>query len=157
MADAPRPLIGLVAGIAAGLVASAAIAAFEAQAAKPGGDEAGAEPEDAGPPPPRNTVHFIAGAVLGGIYGVLAEYRPEARTGFGGAYGAATSALLDAGLPADAEMARGHGDQRHRPAPRLRRGAGGRPPADRRAALTREFKVHGSSRQSAVLRDKHSV
>lgn len=105
MADAPRPLIGLVAGIAAGLVASAAIAAFEAQAAKPGGDEAGAEPEDAGPPPPRNTVHFIAGAVLGGIYGVLAEYRPEARTGFGGAYGAATSALLDAGLPADAEMA----------------------------------------------------
>ncbi|MEI9926519.1 MAG: DUF1440 domain-containing protein [Sphingomonas sp.] len=40
-------------------------------------------------------VHYVAGAVLGGIYGVITEYRPEASAGFGSAYGMATSALLD--------------------------------------------------------------
>lgn len=114
MSKGPRPLLGLLAGVAAGLVASAAMAAFQAQARKLLPDEGGdddpgtvkaadaaseivvgdpvAEPhrEQAG-----QLVHYVAGAVIGGIYGVLAEYRPEASAGFGGAYGIATSALLD--------------------------------------------------------------
>jgi putative membrane protein len=46
-------------------------------------------------------VHFVVGAVMGGIYGVLTEYRPEASAGFGSAFGIATSTLLDeAAVPA---------------------------------------------------------
>lgn len=116
MAQAPRPLIGLAAGIAAGLVASAAMAAFQSQASKllpdDGSDEdpatvkaadvaSGALTGDPVPEPYREpagqAVHYIVGAVLGGIYGVIAEYRPEARSGFGSAYGIATAALLDEG------------------------------------------------------------
>ncbi len=115
MAQAPRPFLGLAAGIAAGLVASAAMAAFQSQAAKllpDEGDEGPATVKAAdaaskaviGDPVPEpyrepagQAVHYIVGAVLGGIYGVVAEYRPEARSGFGSAYGIATSALLDEG------------------------------------------------------------
>jgi putative membrane protein len=116
----PRPLIGLAAGVVAGLVASAAMAAFQsrAQALLPEGEQEG-EPAtvkaadkaseavigDPVPEPYREqagqAVHYITGAVLGGIYGVLTEYRPEASSGFGGAYGVATSALIDnAAVPA---------------------------------------------------------
>lgn len=109
----PRPFVGLLAGVAAGLVASAAMAMFQAQAQKllPGQDEddpATVKAADAaseaviGDPVPEpyrepagQMVHYVAGAVIGGIYGVLTEYRPEARSGFGGAYGIATAALLD--------------------------------------------------------------
>jgi len=110
----PRPLLGLLAGVAAGLVASAAMAAVQAQARKLLPDEGGGEDpatvkaadaaseaileapvpdeyrEQAG-----QAVHYITGAVLGGIYGVITEYKPEASAGFGSAYGIATSALLD--------------------------------------------------------------
>jgi putative membrane protein len=115
MADpAPRPLLGLFAGIAAGVAASAAMAAFQAAAARlvPGDDSNGdpatvqaadrvseattghpvAEPHRAAA---GQAVHYLVGAALGGIYGVLAEYRPETRRGFGGAYGLATSLLVD--------------------------------------------------------------
>lgn len=91
MAAAPRPLIGLAAGIAAGLVAAAAMSAFQAQAAK-------LLPEDdTSPDPPAEpgTGPYIVGAVIGGIYGVISEYRPEARDGFIGTYGIATAALAD--------------------------------------------------------------
>jgi len=110
----PRPLLGLLAGVAAGLVASAAMAAVQAQAKKllpdEGGDEdpATVKAADAASeaildaPVPDDyreqagqAVHYITGAVLGGIYGVITEYKPEASAGFGGAYGIATSALLD--------------------------------------------------------------
>jgi putative membrane protein len=114
MASAPRPLLGLAAGVAAGLVASAAMAAFQ-ERAKPmlpeeGGDEDPATVQAAdmvseaaiGDPVPEpyrapagQLVHYATGAVLGGIYGVLTEYRSEASTGFGSAYGIATAALLD--------------------------------------------------------------
>lgn len=51
--------------------------------------------------PSGQAVHYLVGATLGGIYGVVTEYRPEASAGFGGAYGVATSALLDeAAVPA---------------------------------------------------------
>lgn len=114
MARNPRPFLGLFAGIAAGLVASAAMAVFQDQAAKllpeEGDDEdpATVQAADAiseamtGDPVPEpyreqagKAVHYIVGGVLGGIYGVLAEYRPEARSGFGTTYGIATAALLD--------------------------------------------------------------
>ena len=114
MTNRPRPLLGLFAGVAAGLVASAAMAAFQARtkallSEQGGGDDpatftaADAVTEaviaDAVPEPYRepasHAVHYIVGGVLGGIYGVLTEYRPEARTGFGSAYGIATAALLD--------------------------------------------------------------
>lgn len=119
MAQAPRPLLGLTAGIAAGVVASAAMAAFQSQASKllpeeEDGDPATVKAADAAsqivtgdtvPEPYRapagQAVHYIVGAVLGGIYGVVAEYRPEASSGFGSAYGIATAALLDeAAVPA---------------------------------------------------------
>jgi uncharacterized membrane protein YagU involved in acid resistance len=118
MASKPRPFLGLLAGVAAGLVASAAMAAFQAQAAKllPDEDEEPATVKAAdalseaafGDPVPEpyreqagTAVHYIVGGVLGGIYGVLAEYRPEARSGFGTTYGIATAALLDeAAVPA---------------------------------------------------------
>jgi putative membrane protein len=119
MSSGPRPFIGLMAGIAAGLVASAAMAAFQAHASKlidqdEEGDPATVKAADAVveaatghsvAAPHREAsgqvVHYITGAVLGGIYGVLTEYRPEASAGFGGAYGVATSALLDeAAVPA---------------------------------------------------------
>jgi len=115
----PRPFVGLLAGVAAGLVASAAMAVFQAQAQKllPDPDEddpATVKAADAaseaviGDPVPEpyrepagQMVHYVAGAVIGGIYGVLTEYRPEARSGFGSAYGIATAALLDeAAMPA---------------------------------------------------------
>lgn len=109
----PRPFLGLLAGVAAGLVASAAMAAFQHQAGKllpedEGGDPATVKAADQAsqaltdapvPEPLREqaglAVQYITGAVLGGIYGVITEYKPEASAGFGGAYGIATSALLD--------------------------------------------------------------
>lgn len=120
MAKSPRPFLGLFVGIAAGLVASAAMAAFQNQASKllpqDGGDEDPATVKAAdvaseavvGDPVPEpyreqagQAVHYIVGGVLGGIYGVITEYRPELRSGFGSAYGIATSALLDeAAVPA---------------------------------------------------------
>lgn len=118
MAKTPRPLVGLVAGIAAGLAASAAMAAFQSQAGKllPESDADPATVKAAdkasavltGEPVAKpyraasgQLVHYATGAVLGGIYGVLAEYRPKASAGFGSAYGIATSALLDEiGVPA---------------------------------------------------------
>jgi uncharacterized membrane protein YagU involved in acid resistance len=119
MADTPRPFVGLMAGIAAGLVASAAMAAFQARAAPLFDQDEDAEPATVKtadkasevviggkvPEPYREpagqAVHYVVGAVLGGIYGVITEYRPEASAGFGSAYGMATSALLDeAAVPA---------------------------------------------------------
>ena len=111
----PRPLLGLFAGVAAGLIASAAMAAFQAQAQKLLPEDGGGEEDpatvkaadkvseaaiDAPVPEPwreqsGQLVHYLSGAVIGGIYGVITEYRPEASAGFGSAYGVATSVLLD--------------------------------------------------------------
>lgn len=117
MASNPRPLIGLLAGVTAGLVASAAMAAFQAQAGKllPKEDQSDEDPAtvkaaDAiveattGEKVPESyrqasgqAVHYLVGGVLGGIYGLITEYRPQASSGFGSAYGVVTSALLDEG------------------------------------------------------------
>ena len=103
MARPPRPFIGLMAGIAAGLVASAAMAAFEAGASKLLEHESDDAPEAPAPSEPEDEqssqlVRYVAGAVIGGIYGVLTEYRPEASEGFGSTYGVATATLLDDSL-----------------------------------------------------------
>ena len=116
----PRPVLGLFAGIAAGLIASVAMAAFQSVAAKPLGlDQSDDDPatvkaadkvalattgrqvpEDYRPQAGQ-AVHYLTGAALGGLYGVLTEYRPGAAAGFGSLYGAATSLLLDeAAVPA---------------------------------------------------------
>lgn len=119
----PRPFLGLLAGVAAGLVASAAMAAFQSQAQKllpeEGSDDDPATVKAAdkasealtGDPVPEpyrqasgQLVHYVTGAVLGGIYGVITEYRAEASAGFGGAYGAVTSVLLDEALVPAADL-----------------------------------------------------
>lgn len=128
MSNEPRPLLGLAAGIAAGLIASAAMAAFQSQAQKLFPDEGDEDPAtvqaadaaseavigDPVPEPYREkagmAVHFVVGGVLGAIYGVIAEYRPEARSGFGSAYGIAAAALLDEGAVPAAGLAPGPED-----------------------------------------------
>lgn len=108
-----RPLIGLFAGLAAGLVASAAMAAFQSKAStlvegETSGDSATVKAADKAselitgedvPKPWREdagqVVHYVTGALLGAAYGVVAEYRPAATKGFGSAYGVVTSLLLD--------------------------------------------------------------
>ncbi|MBO9712298.1 DUF1440 domain-containing protein [Sphingomonas sp.] len=109
MAGEPRPLLGLIAGVAAGVVASAAMAAFRAgtqQLIEHAEGEAVAVPE---PDPRIQAAHYVAGGVIGGIYGVLSEYSADASTGFGTAYAVAASALVEGtlkpeggGEPADA-------------------------------------------------------
>lgn len=127
MAQGPRPFLGLFAGIAAGLVASAAMAAFQSQARKllpeSDADPATVKAADVaseaviGDPVPEpyreqagQMVHYIAGAVIGGIYGVITEYQPQASAGFGSAYGIATSALLDEVAVPAADLAPGPQD-----------------------------------------------
>ncbi|MDT8760491.1 DUF1440 domain-containing protein [Sphingomonas psychrotolerans] len=129
MAQQPRPFLGLIAGVAAGLVASAAMAAFQTQAQKllpeSGGDDDPATVKAAdvaseaviGDPVPEpwrepagQAVHYITGAVLGAIYGVIAEYKPEASAGFGSAYGIATAALVDEAAVPAAGLAPGPGE-----------------------------------------------
>lgn len=116
----PRPFLGLFAGVAAGLAASVAMAAFQSLAAKPlGQDQSDEDPATVkaadklavatrGTPVPDEyrgsagqAVHYLTGAALGGLYGVLAEYEPRTAAGFGSVYGLTTSALLDeAAVPA---------------------------------------------------------
>lgn len=105
MASKPRPFVGLVAGMAAGLVASAAMAAFRSGTTRLLHHDAHGEaeilPAEPSPEPQGHAVQYVAGAVLGGIYGLITEYRPEARAGFGSAYGMATSTLLEEATPSD--------------------------------------------------------
>ncbi|URW75921.1 DUF1440 domain-containing protein [Sphingomonas donggukensis] len=118
--SAPRPLVGLAAGVAAGLAASAVMALFQAKTAK--AFDAEGDPADSatakaanaakllatGEPMRRidrpaggQVVHYVFGAALGGAYGLAAEYRPGIATGFGSAYGLLTSAVFDeAAVPA---------------------------------------------------------
>ena len=115
----PAPLRGLAAGIAAGLVGSLAMNLFQKAWAKAvplpsSGDDpatvkaaqrasraatgrffAKEDKETAG-----NAVHYLFGAVLGGAYGLLAEYRPELTTGYGTLFGAASAAFDEVGVPA---------------------------------------------------------
>ena len=115
----PAPFRGLAAGIAAGLAASLAMNLFQKAWAKalppPASSDdpatvkaaqhlsraatgeyfANADKQAAG-----NAVHYAFGAVIGGAYGLIAEYRPEVTKGFGTSFGAATAAFDELGVPA---------------------------------------------------------
>lgn len=108
----PEPLAGLLAGIAGGLAASLAMDGFQALWGKlvpmPESDEpatvkaaekladatgsglAKSEKEVAG-----QLVHYAFGAVLGGAYGLIAEYRPQIKVGAGSLFGLAGAVLFD--------------------------------------------------------------
>lgn len=111
----PRPIIGLVSGIAAGLAASAAMHLFQRLAERAPGDAPGQHE----PPLPvlqdksTNAVHYAVGAALGGMYGLLSEYQPNAGTGFGTAYGVATATILDKMAPPADSDAPAHGAVSH--------------------------------------------
>ena len=116
---APDPIRGLAAGIAAGLVAGLAMNLFQKAWAKAlpmpsSGDDpatvkaaqrlsraaagkffAKEDKEAAG-----NAVHYAFGAMLGGAYGLLAEYRPEVTKGFGTLFGLASAGFDEVGVPA---------------------------------------------------------
>ena len=47
-------------------------------------------------------VHYLFGAVLGGAYGLLAEYRPEVTKGYGTVFGAASAAFDELAFPRSA-------------------------------------------------------
>ena len=111
--DAPRPLIGLAVGAAAGLIAAGVMNGLQAattalssgkeqgepatvKAADKVSETATGEPV---PPPDRkhagNAVHYATGAALGALYGLAAEYLPEVTAGYGTAYGAAVALVVD--------------------------------------------------------------
>lgn len=104
---------GAAAGLAAGLVAAAAMDLFQRGVAKlqdndSGGESATTRAADrvseaaTGEPVPEprkpaagQAVHYAFGALLGTGYGVLAEYWPQATTGAGAPFGLAAAALVD--------------------------------------------------------------
>ena len=109
----PAPWRGLAAGIAGGLVASLAMDLFQkawaaivpmpksddepstVRAAEAISGSIGATLDKSEKPVAGQVVHYAFGAVLGGAYGLLAEYAPRVTTGFGTAFGAANAALFD--------------------------------------------------------------
>ena len=96
----PRPVVGLLSGIAAGLVASAAMSLFRKQSSRlieQSSDGSSADGETAPPHHDKaaEAIHYAVGAALGGMYGLLTEYQPDASSGFGTAYGVATATILD--------------------------------------------------------------
>ena len=115
----PDPIRGLAAGIAAGLVASLAMNLFQkawASALPPpsSGDDpatvkaaqhasraatgeyfAKEDKAAAG-----NAVHYLFGALLGGAYGLIAEYRPEVTKGYGTMFSLGSAAFDELAVPA---------------------------------------------------------
>ncbi len=109
----PRPFRGLAAGIAGGLIASFAMNQFQkawsAVLPPPSGDPpatvkaankasraATGEPvDDANEKAAGNAVHYLFGGAVGAAYGLLAEYLPSVRAGFGTAFGLASATLFD--------------------------------------------------------------
>ena len=111
------PFRGALAGLAAGLVASLAMNQAQKLFAAIGPDE----PSSGDPatvkaanmlsraatkrsiatkdkPAAGAAVHYATGAALGIAYGLAAEFRPEVTTGYGAAFGATVSLLLDEAL-----------------------------------------------------------
>lgn len=113
--NAPRPWLGLIAGAASGLIAAgmmngmqAAVTALSRDKGEDAGKPATVKAADkvseaaTGLPVPAQhrkdagqAVHYLTGAALGALYGVVAEYEPDITSGFGTAFGTATSLVLD--------------------------------------------------------------
>lgn len=91
----PRPLLGLLAGAAAGLIATGALQVVRVARARKG---EGSEEAEAGDP----VLPYVVGAAVGGVYGLLAEYVEDAPAGFSTAYGLAATTLLEQDSPAAA-------------------------------------------------------
>ena len=117
--SSPAPWRGLAAGIAGGLAASFAMNQFQkAWAAlipmpKKDGDPAtvkaakkasrtvaGAELDEQEEKPAGNVVHYAFGALLGGAYGLIAEYRPGVTKGYGTLFGLGASTIDELAVPA---------------------------------------------------------
>jgi hypothetical protein len=117
----PDPLRGALAGVAGGLVASAAMNGFQAawqavagSSASGGGEPATVEAaenvaQSAGEAPipeqsksaAGNTVHYAFGAALGALYGLAAEYVPSVTAARGATFGIGSMLLFDdAAVPA---------------------------------------------------------
>lgn len=110
-----RLLRGVTAGLIAGVVASFAMEAAQALAAKLSSSEEGGDDQPAtvkaadrvanvvtGSPVPEadqplagELVHYVVGAGLGIAYGLAAEFRPRVTAGYGAGFALATAALLD--------------------------------------------------------------
>lgn len=102
------------AGLAAGLVAAAAMELFQRVAAPSGGSDrepatvkaadsvavavTGQHLPETLKAPAGEAVHFVTGAALGLGYGVLVALAPQLKSGFGTGYGLAASLLIDNGL-----------------------------------------------------------
>ena len=112
--DAPAPLIGLVSGLAAGLVAAYAMTRFQTLVSeiKPGLGGTGTPSTEkaadrasrllTGKAVPRSrrpaageAVHYVVGALVGGLYGLAAERQPKVTAGHGAAFGVTAASVLD--------------------------------------------------------------
>jgi hypothetical protein len=110
---------GILSGAIAGLVASFAMDRFQALASAMSSDGSGGEPATeqaadaaakvvtghelpaADKPLGGQSVHYALGTLLGVVYGVAAEFRPQVTAGFGTAFGTGIALLLDeAAVPA---------------------------------------------------------
>jgi len=112
--DAPAPLIGLVSGLAAGLVAAYAMTKFQALVGeiKPGLGGTGTPSTETaadrvsrlvtGKAVPRSrrpaageAVHYVVGSLVGGLYGLAAERQPKVTAGHGAVFGVTAATVLD--------------------------------------------------------------
>ena len=112
--DAPAPLIGLVSGLAAGLVAAYAMTKFQAFVGeiKPGLGGTGTPSTEkaadrasrlvTGKAVPRSrrpaageAVHYVVGSLVGGLYGLAAERQPKVTAGHGAVFGVTAATVLD--------------------------------------------------------------
>ncbi len=111
--DTPNIWAAAAAGLVAGLAASFVMDRFQAGVAALSSSESDAEPAtekaadkvsqmvvghdipDDRKPLAGQVVHYALGAGLGIAYAVAAEYRPSVTAGYGTAFAAATTALLD--------------------------------------------------------------
>ena len=116
--QAPRPVAAMLAGAAGGIAGSLAMNAFQAlwskvvpmpesgepstvKVAEAISQSAGAAIPSEEKPIAGQIVHYAFGAVLGGAYGLLAEYWPEVAMGAGTLFGASSALLFDeVGVPA---------------------------------------------------------
>ena len=112
----PQPFRGAAAGVAGGLLAAMAMNQFQKLwvgfAPKPesNGDPAtvraankvsrkvtGDFLDKKDKPIAGEATHFAFGAALGGLYGLIAEYRPEVTKGFGTSFGTTAALVFDEG------------------------------------------------------------
>lgn len=113
--NAPRPWRGLAGGITSGLIAAGTMNGFQAAVTALSSDKGQdksdpatvkaadivSEASTGGPVPEPHrkdagqAVHYLTGAALGALYGVVAEFEPQITAGFGTAFGTAIALVLD--------------------------------------------------------------